>query len=110
MKALGIGFLAFFALVVSARAFTNEFGNLPQVKEISRGQPKDIVALIERIAECNHWSDEEPYDKERAEQIRNAVQKARCGSLESEKQTIGRKYKKHAKVLEAIRKATELIP
>ena len=47
---------------------------MPQVKEITNGQPEDVVAFIERMVECNHWGGEEPYDKERGEQIRKAVE------------------------------------
>jgi hypothetical protein len=109
MKTLSIGFLCFLALVVSVAALANEFGNPPPVKEITSGQPKDVVALIERIAQCNHWSDEEPYDKERAEWIKKAVERARCGSLGSDEQALERKYKGNKKVLEAIAKAKELV-
>lgn len=108
MKVLLIGVLSFLVLAVSVGAFANEFGNLPQVNEITRGQPKDVVVLIERIAECNHWSNEEPYDKERAEQIREGVTKARCGSLDSDERAIERKYKGKKKVLDGIGRAKKL--
>jgi hypothetical protein len=101
--------LSLLALVVSAAAFANEFGNLPQVKEITNGQPEDVAVFIERMVECNHWGGEEPYDNERAEQIRTAVEKARCGSLDSEEQALERKYKGNRKVLDAIGKAKELV-
>jgi hypothetical protein len=32
---------------------------MPQVKEITNGQPEDVVAFIERMVECNHWGGEE---------------------------------------------------
>jgi hypothetical protein len=100
-----IGFLPFFALVLSAAACANEVGNLPQVKKITNGQPKDVTEFIERLVECNHWAGEEPYDRERAEQIRKAVENARCDSLVSEEKVLQIKYKKIKKVLDAIRKA-----
>ena len=109
MKTFQIEFLSLLALLVSTAAFANEVGNLPQVKKITNGMPKDVVALIERIAECNHWGGEEPYDKERAEQIRKAVKKAGCGSLDSQEQSIEQKYKRNKKVLEAIKEAMELM-
>ncbi len=106
-----MGFFSFLALVVSDAAFANEFGNLPQVKEVASGQPKDVVALVERIAECNHWSGEEgdPYDRERAEQIRQAVEKARCDSLDSDEQALERKYKANKTILDAMEKAKQLV-
>jgi hypothetical protein len=109
MKTLWIGFLSLLALVFSTAVFANEFSSLPQVKEITRGQPKDVVALIERIAECNHWSDEEPYDKERAEWIRKALERARCGGLDSDEQALERKRKGNKKALEAIENAKRLV-
>jgi hypothetical protein len=97
------------ALVVSTAASANEFGNLPQVKKITNGQPEDVVALIERIVECNHWGGEVPYDKERAEWIKEAVERARCANLDSAEQTMERKYIGNKKVLKAIKKATKLM-
>jgi hypothetical protein len=97
-----IGFLSFYALVLSAAAFANEIGNLPQVKKITDGQPEDVVAFIELIVECNHWGGEEPYDKEPAEQIRKAIEDARCGSLAPEEQSLELKYKENKKVIDAI--------
>src|SRR5256885_4592796 len=67
MKTLRIVLSSFLALVVLVAAFANEFGNMPQVKEITNGQPEDVVAFIERRVECNHWAGEEPYDKERTD-------------------------------------------
>jgi hypothetical protein len=109
MKTPRIVFSSFLALVVLVAAFANEFGNMPQVKEITNGQPEDVVAFIERMVECNHWGGEEPYDKERTEHIRKAVEKARCDSLDSEEQALKRKYKGNKKVLDAIGKAKELV-
>jgi hypothetical protein len=95
--------------VASTAASANEFGNLPQVKEIATGQPEEVTAFIERVVECNHSDGEEPYDKERAEQIRGAVEKARCDSLNIEEQALERAYKGNKKVLEAIGKAKRLL-
>lgn len=109
MRTLSVEFWSILALIVSTVAFADELGNLPQVQEITRGQPKDVVALIERIAECNHWSGEEPYDKERADQIRKAVEEAKCGDLDSDKEAVEQKYKANNKVLDAIKIATKLM-
>jgi hypothetical protein len=109
MRTLRIEFLSFLALAVSAAAFANEFGDLPQVREITRGQAGDIVTFIERRAECNHWGGEEgDNDKERAEHISQAVEKVRCGSLDADQQALERKYKDNRGVLDAIGKANAL--
>jgi hypothetical protein len=87
----------------------NEFGDMPEVKKIAQGQPKDVVALIERIATCNHWSSEEPYDKARAQEIAKAAKKASCARIDSDAQRLKKKYKTNKKVAEAIRQTKSLI-
>lgn len=57
-------------------AYANDFYDAPQVKALAKGMPEDIAFFIARTAECNHWAGEEPYDKDRANYIRNAVEKA----------------------------------
>jgi hypothetical protein len=69
-RTMHIGLFFLLVFVASTAASANEFGNLPQVKEIANGQPEEVTAFIERVVECNHSDGEEPYDKERAEQIR----------------------------------------
>jgi hypothetical protein len=61
-----IGFFCLLVFVASTVASANEFGSLPEVKEITNGQPADVAAFIERVVKCNHWGGEEPHDKERA--------------------------------------------
>jgi hypothetical protein len=104
-----IGVFCLLVFVASTVASANEFGSLPEVKEITNGQPADVAAFIERVVECNHWGGEEPYDKERAEQIRKAVEKARCDTLDSDEQALEQTYKGTKKVLEAIAKAKRLV-
>ena len=57
-------------------AYANDFDDAPQVKALAKGMPEDIAFFIARTAECNHWAGEEPYDKDRASDIRNAVETA----------------------------------
>ena len=97
--------LAFF---ISMGALANEYGDMPEVKAITKGQPKDVVALIERIAECNHWGGEEPYDKARAQEIAKAAEKAGCGRIDSDADALKKKYKTSKKVAEAIEQAKNL--
>lgn len=51
------------------------------------------------------WETRSIGDRERAEQIRKAIENARCDDLVSEEQAIELKYKGHKKVLDAIAKA-----
>jgi hypothetical protein len=96
-------------LFVSLGSWANEFGDLPEVKAITQGQPKDVAALIERIAACNHWSGEEPYDKARAEEIEKAEKKAKCDRIDTDTQALQKKYKGNKKVALAIEKAKNLV-
>ena len=64
-------------------AYANDFDDAPQVKALAIGMPQDIAFFIARTAECNHWAGEEPYDKDRANYIRNAVEKAGCERFEA---------------------------
>ena len=86
----------------------NEFDNMPEVKAITKGQPKEVTTLIGRIAECNHWGSEEPYDKARAEEIGKAIKKAKCDRLDSDELAIKKKHKGNNKVSEAIDQAKTL--
>ena len=70
--------------------------------------PKDVTAFISKFAECSHWGNEDPYDKERAEFIRNAALKAGCSRLDGEEIQLRRKYLTNPKVLEIIKKAKDL--
>ena len=103
-----IGFSLLLTFALSAATFANEVSSLPQVKNITDGQPEDVVEFVERTVLCNHWAGEEPYDKERAEQIRKAIKNARCDSLAYEEQVLKLKYKQNYNALDAIRKAKEL--
>jgi hypothetical protein len=54
IAALG-GFAVAWPLTAGAQQSANEFGNLPQVKQITSGQPRDVAEFIERVVGCNHW-------------------------------------------------------
>jgi len=93
--------------IQSARA--NDFDDAPEVKALTKGMPEDIVFFIARIAECLHWAGEEPYDKERADYIKNAVEKAGCANLDNQETHLHEKYKDQPKMLDAIEKARHLV-
>lgn len=97
--------ITLFITFASLESFASEIGDLPEVKEITKGQPKDVVSLIERIVECSHWGGEQPFDKVRADEIRKAVEEAGCSRINSDEQTLNQKYKPNKKVPEAIRRA-----
>ena len=90
-------------------AYANDFYDAPQVKALAKGMPEDIAFFIARTAECNHWAGEEPYDKDRANYIRNAVEKAGCENLVGQEMKLREKYRGQPKLLNAIEKAKHLL-
>lgn len=52
--------------------------------------PPQVRAFIERRRACNHWAGEEPYDEDRARQIRSAVRKLRCHAIERDGERLRR--------------------
>lgn len=57
---------------------------LPEVTKFQKGMPPAVADLISRIVGCNHWQGEEPYDSERAAQIKRAISELRCASLDAD--------------------------
>lgn len=77
----------------------NNCTNEEFAKVISQKLPKGSESLIARIIECKHWGSEEPYDKERAEFIKQAVKKAKCNSIGKNKKLLINKNPKKAVAL-----------
>jgi len=90
-------------------SFANDFDDAPQVKALAKGMPKDIAFFIARTVECNHWAGEERYDKDRANYIRNAVEKAGCENLDVQEMKLREKYRGQPKLLDVIEKAKHLL-
>jgi len=101
-------FALFLPVTLCGANAASDFDNLTEVKTLQKGMPKDVAAFISKSAECSHWGNEEPYDKERAEFIRNAAPKAGCSRLDGKELQLRRKYRKNPKVLEIIKKAKTL--
>ena len=101
--------ISFLFIFLPLSGFGNsEIDNLPEVKAIIAGLPNDLKSFISRTVACNHWSGEEPYDKERAEFIRKAVEKAECSKLEKDEDSLRSKYKANKKFNEAIQKSKDI--
>jgi cytochrome c556 len=73
--------------------------------DLKKGQSKDVVALIERIVECNHWSGEEPYDAERKKEISSTLADLKCGRLDLDESRTIKKYANNPKALKALKQA-----
>jgi hypothetical protein len=67
-----------------------------------RNLPADVRAFIDRRANCNHWSGEEPYDQDRRVQIQSAVKELRCEDLLKDETALQRRYQSNQPVLKAL--------
>lgn len=64
-----------------------------QIELAIKRAPADVRAVIERRQGCNHWVGEEPYDKDRARQIDEAIRQLHCVRIDRDVATMRRRYK-----------------
>ena len=92
------------ALEASAAATFEE-----RIAALKKGQPKAIASLIDRIADCQHWSGEEPYDAERAKEMAAAMSRLRCDRLETDEAQVRKHYAREPKVALALNELKRLL-
>ena len=70
------------------------------------GQPRDIRTYIDSRFMCFHFGGEEPYDKERAQEINRAFIRYRCedGLIAKDDARLHTKYSRNPKVLVVLEK------
>jgi hypothetical protein len=76
-----------------------------ELARIEAGQPKDVIALIERITSCAHWAGEGGYDAARQAEIEKALRDLACNKLDEDRKAIETKYRKKKSVLKALKRA-----
>lgn len=64
--------------------------------------PPDVATFIERRAGCNHFYGEEPYDHQRAEEIKRALRELRCASVDSDERDLRRKHRRQPVILQLL--------
>ncbi|MFZ4875361.1 hypothetical protein ACL9RI_09765 [Janthinobacterium sp. Mn2066] len=74
---------------------------------LTKGQPPDVVALVERLIDCTHFAGEEPYDAARRREIATAMKKLKCNRLEKDELVIERRYSARPDILNVLKKAKE---
>jgi hypothetical protein len=79
------------------------------VDALTQGQPKDVVALIARIVDCNHWSGEEGYDADRRKEIRAALRDLKCERLARDEAAMRKRHPNERNVLKALDKAKDTV-
>jgi hypothetical protein len=75
-----------------------------------RGLPAEVLEFIDRRANCNHWSGEEPYDRERGLQIASAVKQLRCDDLSKDETALKSRYGHNQAVLKALEISQDWTP
>ncbi|GJI94023.1 hypothetical protein RugamoR57_07410 [Duganella caerulea] len=75
--------------------------------ELTKGQPKAVASVVERIAMCTHFAGEEPYDAARGREIAAAMKKYRCDKLDKDEAALRKRYQGNAAVLGVLQKAHE---
>ena len=85
------------ALQASAAATHEE-----QMAALKKGQPKAVASLIARMADCQHWRGEEPYDASRAKEMAAAMDKLRCDKLDQDMARLRKQFAHDPKVSRAI--------
>ena len=76
-----------------------------RLADIKKGQPIDVVEMIDRYADCNHWNGEEPYNEERRKEINSVIAELHCDSLERDEKIMLKRYRKNRLVLKALESA-----
>ncbi|MBC2651721.1 hypothetical protein H7F50_09990 [Novosphingobium flavum] len=89
------------ALVMAAGMSDDAFAR------VLRQAPPDLRAVVERRLGCNHWGGEEPYDAERAAQIRDAAARLKCRSLERDEARMRSRYARRPAWLKLLRAAAD---
>lgn len=87
----------------SSVATADETPHEKMVNAYMKGLPSDVVALLKRVDSCDHWTGEEPYSKEREDEIVAAVTKLKCDDIDSDKKKLLKKYAKQKNVVKKIR-------
>jgi hypothetical protein len=96
-------------LVAIATVFLTSiaYANDDPLSELTKGQPRDVAAIAERIAMCIHFAGEEPYDAGRRKEIAEAMKKYRCDRLDRDEAQLRRRYKNAPAVSSILQEAHE---
>jgi hypothetical protein len=78
------------------------------LSDLKKGQPRDVAALIDRLAGCNHFSGEEAYDVERRKEIAAAMADLRCSRLDADEARARKRYASKRPVLDALKRARRM--
>jgi hypothetical protein len=83
-------------------------GEAPKLRQRLAAMPRPVAAFVERRADCNHWTGEEPYDAPRRAEIERAIRDLRCARIEEDELLIRRRYRSNAAVIAILDETADL--
>lgn len=83
-------------------------GEAPTFRQRLDAMPRPVVKFVERRADCNHWTGEEPYDAPRRAEIERAIRDLRCARIEEDEAKIRRRYRTNVEVIAILDETADL--
>jgi hypothetical protein len=83
-------------------------GVAPTLRQRLDAMPRPVAAFVERRADCNHWTGEEPYDAERRAEIERAIRSLRCARIEEDEARMRKRYRNDAAVIAILDETADL--
>jgi hypothetical protein len=79
-----------------------------EVKALKKDMPQDVVLIIDRIIECNHWNGEESTNKQRIDQIKTVRDKLGCDALADDQVVLRKRYQNNYEVKSRLNDAEQI--
>jgi len=76
-----------------------------EVKALKKDMPQDVVAIIDRTVQCNHWQGEDTTDKARADKINKELEKWKCSQIAKDQDAVSKLYQNDYAVKKRIQDA-----
>jgi hypothetical protein len=83
-------------------------GEAPTLRQRLAAMPRPVAKFVERRADCNHWTGEEPYDAPRRAEIERAIRDLRCARIEEDELLIRRRYRGNAAAIAILDETADL--
>lgn len=103
--------LAFFAAPLALTGWTTAAASdwIDELNQLEGGRPPEIAMYTDRLALCQHWSDDGGLAGPRIPPLKSAIAELKCEALEREERRLRSKYAKSPNVLKALDEANDAI-
>ncbi|HET9639476.1 MAG TPA: hypothetical protein VFP12_09745 [Allosphingosinicella sp.] len=71
--------------------------------------PQKVATFIERRANCNHFTGEEPYDPERAAFLSKTIRELKCARIARDERKLTRSYRDRPEILRLLKDTEDLL-